>query len=119
MLGGAAKASASAAEMSAATSSQGAGQNGYFVDMLLRSNSAVIATTTASSAATSAPGTTPAQDNSSARGEVGAIFANALRQGNIPATDKTYLAQMIAARTGISEADAGNAAWTTLLPNLN
>jgi hypothetical protein len=94
MLGGAAKAGASAAEMSAATGSQGAGQNGYFVDTLLRLNNAAIATTT------------PAQDNSSARGEVSAIFANALRQGNIPAADKTYLAQMIAARTGISEPDA-------------
>jgi hypothetical protein len=106
MLGGAARAGASAAEMSAATSSQGAGQNGYFVDTLLRSNSAAIATTTASSTLTGASTATTAADNTSARGEVGAIFSNALRQGNIPAADKTYLAQMIAARTGISEADA-------------
>lgn len=103
MLGGAAKAGASAAETSAATGSQdGAGQNGYFVDALLRSNGAAIASTTASGTPTS----TLAPDNASARGEVGAILANALRQGNIPAADKTYLAQMIATRTGISESDA-------------
>lgn len=101
MLGGAAKAGASAGEMSAATrSSDGEGQNGYFVDTLLRSNSA--STTAASTTATPAT----SSDNNSARGEVGTILANGLRQGNIPAADKTYLAQMIAARTGISEPDA-------------
>jgi len=106
MLGGAAKVGASAAEVSATTSSQGVGQNGYFVDTLLRSNNAGIATTTASSTTTSAPSAVPAPDNASARSEVGAILANALRQGNIPGADKTYLAQMIAARTGISEPEA-------------
>jgi len=107
MLGGAAKAGASAAELSATTRSQdGAGQNGYFVDTLLRSNNAAIATTTAPSPATGASTATPAPDNTSARGEVSAIFANALRQGNFPAADKTYLAQMIAARAEISEPDA-------------
>jgi hypothetical protein len=103
MLGGAARTTANAAELSAAARPQdGAGQNGYFVDSLLRSNSAAIATTTAPVASTS----TFAPDNTSARGEVSGILANALRQGNVPAADKTYLAQMIAARTGISESDA-------------
>lgn len=105
MLGGAARTTANAAELSAASRSQdGAGQNGYFVDTLLRSNTPTA--TTATSSATGAPTTASAPENTSARGEVGAIFANALRQGNIPAADKTYLAQMIAARTGISESDA-------------
>jgi hypothetical protein len=104
MLGGAAKAGASAAEMSTATRSQeGVGQNGYFVDTLLRSNAA---TSTATSSAIGAPTVTSSPDNTAARGEVGMILSNALRQGNIPAADKTYLAQMIAARTGISEPDA-------------
>jgi hypothetical protein len=112
MLGGAARATANAAELSAATRSQdGAGQNGYFVDTLLRSNNPSnnsASTGTTLNSATGAPVTTPAPspDNTSARGEVGAILANGLRQGNIPAADKTYLAQMIAARTGISEPDA-------------
>ena len=99
LLGGAAKAGASAAELSSTTRSQdGVGQNGYFVDTLLRSNNA----STAPGSATAAP----VPDNTSARGEAGAIFANALRQGNIPPADKTYLAQMVAARTGLSEPDA-------------
>jgi hypothetical protein len=103
MLGGAARTTANAAELSASSRPQdGTGQNGYFVDTLLRSNNAAIATTTAPSTATATPG----PDNTSARGEVSVIFANALRQGNIPTADKTYLAQMIAARTGISEPDA-------------
>jgi hypothetical protein len=107
MLGGAAKAGASTAEMSATMRSQdGVGQNGYFVDTLLRSNNAAIATTTAPSPLTGAPTATPMPDNSSARSEIGAILSNALRQGNIPAADKTYLAQTIATRTGISEPDA-------------
>lgn len=104
MLGGAARTTANAAELSAATRSQdGAGQNGYFVDTLLRSNSASTTTTAAGAPATT---TAPSADNTSTRGEVGAILANGLRQGNIPAADKTYLAQMISARTGISESDA-------------
>jgi hypothetical protein len=105
MLGGAARTAANSTEFSAATRTQdGAGQTGYFVDTLLRSNSASIATTTAPGAPAATPSLSP--DNTSVRGEVGGIFSNALRQGNIPAPDKTYLAQMIAARTGISESDA-------------
>jgi hypothetical protein len=62
--------------------------NGYFVDSLFRGDSAKPDSTT------------------SDRGEVGRIFANALRQGDLPAADRSYLAQMVAARTGISQADA-------------
>jgi hypothetical protein len=107
MLGGAARTTANAAELSVTTRAQdGAGQNGYFVDTLLRSNNlpANSSPSADSGAATATPA--PSTDNTSARGEVGAILSNALRQGSIPAADKTYLAQMIAARTGISEPDA-------------
>jgi hypothetical protein len=31
---------------------------------------------------------------------------NGLRNGDMPAGDKTYLAQLVAARTGLSQADA-------------
>jgi hypothetical protein len=40
------------------------------------------------------------------RNEVGVIFANGLRQGSIPPADKSYLAQIVAAKTGLSEPDA-------------
>jgi hypothetical protein len=63
--------------------------NAYFVDTLLRSN-----------------GSVPNRNDISERGEVARIFAHALRQGTIPPADKTYLAQVISARTGLSQSDA-------------
>ena len=40
------------------------------------------------------------------RAEATRIIASGLRNGDVPAADKTYLAQLVAARTGISQADA-------------
>jgi hypothetical protein len=88
MVGGATRAGASA-ESSGPTELSGSAGNGYFVDALLRP---------------SAPSS--AQDNAFTRGEVELILANGLRQGSMPSTDRSYLAQVIAARTGISEPDA-------------
>jgi len=48
----------------------------------------------------------PGQNDTSVRTEVGSIFANDLRQSEIPVTDRAYLAKMVAARTGLSQADA-------------
>ena len=62
--------------------------NEYFIDTLFRSESAK-----------------PDSNSTSVRGEAGRIFANALRQRDISA-DKSYLAQLVAARTGLSQADA-------------
>jgi hypothetical protein len=90
MIGGAARTGATVAEVSGSTqSSGGAGQSGYFVNALLR---------------TSAPSS--AQDNASVRDEIGPILANGLREGSLPQADKSYLAQMVAAKTGLSEPDA-------------
>jgi hypothetical protein len=63
--------------------------NAYFVDSMLRSTSF-----------------NSSQDNTASRNEVGLILANSLRQGNMSGADKSYLAQLIAAKTGISESDA-------------
>ena len=89
MIGGVA--GATAADASAPTQSRdGNGPNGYyFIDTLLRTN---------------ASGSD--KDNASTRGEVGLIFANGLRQGNLPPADRTYLAQIVVAKTGASEPDA-------------
>ena len=63
--------------------------NSYFVDALLRADSA------------------KTDSNSPAvRNEVDHILANALRQKEMPLADKSYLGQLIATRTGISQADA-------------
>jgi hypothetical protein len=75
-----------------ATTPQADGQasdpNAYFVDTLFRS-------------------VRPADPNdASMRAEAGGIFANALRQKDVPAPDKTYLGQLVAARTGLSQTDA-------------
>ena len=90
LIGGAARASANSAEASGPSQSRsGVGANGYFVDTLLR-------TTTASSD----------QDNTSVRSEIGIVLANGLREGNMLPADRTYLAQVVAAKTGISELEA-------------
>jgi hypothetical protein len=60
----------------------------YFADMLFRSDRA------------------PEGDQVAARAEAGRIFARALYAGDLPAADKTYLAQLVASRTGMSQPDA-------------
>jgi hypothetical protein len=81
---------ATTVEGSGATASRSTfNPNAYLVDSLLR---------------TSPPRTSP--DDAAIRSEVGLILVNGVREGNIPATDKSYLVQVVAARTGISEPDA-------------
>jgi hypothetical protein len=62
--------------------------NAYFTDMLFRTDH-------------------PASgDMASADAEAGRIMASALASGDMPAGDKTYLAQVVASHTGLSQADA-------------
>jgi hypothetical protein len=63
--------------------------NAYFVDELLRSN-----------------GQTADRNDLSTRAEVDRILVRALTLGAMPATDNTYLAQLVSARTGLSASDA-------------
>jgi hypothetical protein len=84
MIGGAERAGASAV---AATQGQSR-PNGYLVDTLLRTSPS-----------------RPDQDTA-VRGEVTLILANALREGSIPPADRAYLAQVVAEKTGTSQADA-------------
>jgi hypothetical protein len=60
----------------------------YFADMLLRSDRP------------------PQGDQAGAQAEASRILARALYTGDLPASDKTYLAQLVASRTGMSEPDA-------------
>jgi hypothetical protein len=94
MVGGAARlGSAERTAAAAAPDGHGGGMavnpGEYFVDSLLRSNPPNFA-----------------QNDASLRGEVGLIFANALRQGEIPAADRTYLDQVVATKTGMNAGDA-------------
>jgi hypothetical protein len=97
---GAAVAGAGAAGMAASGVPGAVGQaraiapadpNAYYVDALFR---------------TDKPAETTDADDAPARAEVGRIFANGLRAGDIPPSDRIYLSQLVAARTGLSPEDA-------------
>ena len=62
---------------------------GYYVDSLFRSDH---------------PGANASEQD--VRAEATRILATGIKNGDIPAGDKTFLAQLVAARTGISQADA-------------
>ncbi|MDM0046793.1 hypothetical protein QTH91_20040 [Variovorax dokdonensis] len=82
------------------------GPSAYFVDMLFRREPAA-----AGAADASASGAAPAQqEGAQARSaqvaEVGTIFMKGLRDGALPPQDARYAAQLVAQRTGLSQADA-------------
>jgi hypothetical protein len=97
VVGGTVNAAATVASGAAAGAGQAAVQSGnsgsvvsgYDVDSLFRSD-------------------TPASDANSpaAASEASRILAAGMRTGDIPPADRTYLAKLVAARTGISQADA-------------
>jgi hypothetical protein len=66
-----------------------AGPNAYFIDSLFRTD-----------------GSKPAVENDSATREAAIIFATSLKQGDLSATDKTYLDQLVMSRTGVSQSEA-------------
>ena len=69
-------------------------ENAYFVDWLFRS-------------ALPAPnGITANGESSAVRAEAAAILANALSDGDTASADRTYLAQIVSTRTGLSPNDA-------------
>ena len=86
-LGGAAH--SGGASPGASQSRESVGPNAYFVDSLLRS-------TVAGSA----------QENASLRNEVALIFAHGLKEGTLSPADRSYLAQIVKARTGVGESEA-------------
>jgi len=89
--GGASSGLASVAGVSATQSAESGGPVAYYVDALLRSNP------TASSVAT---------DLRATRRELARILTTGLRDGDVPAPDRTYMALVVAARTGLNQADA-------------
>jgi hypothetical protein len=83
---GAAAAGTAAAKDSNAGSSLNPGE--YFTDMLMRSDKPVV------------------DASANPRAEVARIFATSMQNGSLAADDRTYLAQQVAARTGMAPADA-------------
>jgi hypothetical protein len=88
--GGAASGTVQAAGSAASSSSSG-DPSGYFVDTLFRSDAA---------------GPQTPADPAAQRAEVGRVLARALREGSLNPADRTYVAKLVAARTGLSQADA-------------
>ena len=95
----------------------GSGPMGYWTDSLLRKAttaatsqqpSATAAGQTDSSAVPTAPSPAPVAqpDGPAPTAELGRIFANGLRAGSMSPEDTRYMAQVVAQRTGISQADA-------------
>jgi hypothetical protein len=70
---------------------------GYYVDVLFRD---------APSASTAATSTGAARDAADHTPEVTRILANGLKNGDLGAADTQYLGQLIAANTGLSQAEA-------------
>lgn len=68
---------------------RGVGPNAYYLDILLRSDSVK-----------------PDSSDPIVRREAGRILENALQRGGIPLADKSYLAQVVASRTGVSQNEA-------------
>jgi hypothetical protein len=91
LVGGAAQ---GAAQGAAASQSSG-GANEYFVDLLLRPNPA----------GQSTPSPQGGSDVTLRR-EIGRIFARSLQGGELSVTDRTYLVQLVASRSGIDQAEA-------------
>jgi hypothetical protein len=96
IIGGAASGATTVAGSVAQGATQGAAQSGiggeamsYLVDSMFRRDRPE-----------------PAGNAEEARGEASRILLSGLQSGDVPATDKTYLAQLVAARTGLSQDDA-------------
>ena len=75
--------------VSEANSSGMGDPNAYFTDMLFRTDHPA-----------------PSGDAATSHTEVARILATDAASGDMPAADKTYVAQVVAARTGLSQTDA-------------
>jgi hypothetical protein len=89
--GGASSGLASVAGVSATQSAGSGGPADYYVDALLRP------------VPTASPNTT---DLAATRREIARILTTGFRKGDIPAPDRAYVAQVVAARTGLGQTDA-------------
>lgn len=83
------------AAANAMTADGTANSSRYTVDSLFRQDSAALTSTSA-----------PAADPAAAASEVGRIFAQGLTTGTLATDDLKYVGQLIAQRTGLSQADA-------------
>ena len=98
----AAAAGAGAAASNASEGSSGVNPLDYFSDMLMRSAPAP-ATATGAPAMPAAEAPANAADQ---RVEIGRIFASSMSNGALAADDRAYLGQIVAKRSGVTQAEA-------------
>ncbi len=92
-----------------ASAETGGDATGYFVDLLFRGNPSAGAQTTATPGAAtvgSAPAVPPIGASASQRAEASRIILASIRRGSLSDSDRDYLAQIVASRTGLSQAEA-------------
>ena len=117
VVGGAATAAMSAGAAGAATagsealrSDGAAGPMNYFVDALFRKDAAAGAGSGSGSGSAGAPANVPSGNTdaspAASASEVTRILMNSVRTGALPAEDVRYVGQLVAQRTGLSQADA-------------
>jgi hypothetical protein len=88
----------------AATASAASNPTDVYVDTLLRSDSSAGTASAGAGASQTSPGTS---DNRATRDELARMFAPTLRKGgDISAADRTYMAKVVSARTGLSQQEA-------------
>jgi hypothetical protein len=87
----------------AASSNDKSGANplGYYVDSLFRVDRNRAAAPAATTAANAAPASSPDRT-----ADVTRIFANALQSGELAESDRQYLGQLVAEKTGLAQAEA-------------
>jgi hypothetical protein len=108
MAGASAGAGAATAASAASPEDQGgADPMGYFVDSLFRAAPGNNTSAAPGNNASAPPAQAAAQPLSADRmPEVTRIFANALRSGELPESDRQYLGQLVASQTGMAPAEA-------------
>jgi hypothetical protein len=88
----------------AARASAASNPTDVYVDTLLRSDSSAGTASAGAGASQTSPGTS---DNRATRDELARMFAPTLRKGgDISAADRTYMAKVVSARTGLSQQEA-------------
>lgn len=101
-----AAASMTGGALSAATAKAADSVNdGYFIDSLFRKNTTTLVPKT-SSTSQLVPGTTTPNNQFVSNAEVRRIFQKAMADGELNAADKTYLSQIVAQRSGITQEEA-------------
>jgi len=102
----AAAAGAGAAASNASEGGSGVNPLDYFSDMLMRSAPAPATATATATGAPAMPAAEAPVNAADQRVEIGRIFASSMSNGTLAADDRAYLGQIVAKRSGVTQAEA-------------